>query len=178
MRHVDGRAWLAVILVGGLWSSATACFLSTDLDACSNYPHPGCPGTGGQGGADAGEPSDDEAGNGCSAVILATDKPTYASGEDILISFRCAPGNDGTDWIGVYAYGSSGPTPPGLDAYAWDYVDGTQTSGASPPTGHVTITSMSLGSSGKWPLRQGDYTAYYLRDGGSTAVAQVDFQVQ
>jgi phospholipase C len=116
---------------------------------------------------------------GCfGSVVLTTDKPTYAQGEAIHVTFTGGPGNQPKDWIGVYPYGPSGPTPPQPGSFAWEYIDGTQTAGASPAMGTVTIDASSIGSMGTWPMPQGGYIAYYLLNDGYTSVASIDFNVQ
>jgi phospholipase C len=116
---------------------------------------------------------------GCGAGIAVTsDKPTYASGEAIHVSFTGAPGTDPLDWIAVYAYGPDGPSSPHPGSLVWDYVGGTHAATTAPPMGAVTLDANSVNAAGDWPLPAGQYTAYYLFDDGYTAAASVDFTVQ
>ncbi len=63
---------------------------------------------------------------GCDGTtVLTTDKPVYAPGDSIMITFSGAPGNQPKDWIAVYTYPSTGPTPPQPGSYAYEYVGGT-----------------------------------------------------
>jgi phospholipase C len=115
---------------------------------------------------------------GCfGSLVLTTDKPDYQQGEAIHVSFTGGPGNNPKDWIGVYPYGPNGPTPPQPGSFAWEYIGGTQTAGASPGMGTVTIDATSLGSTGTWPMPKGGYIAYYLLNDGYMSVASIDFNV-
>jgi hypothetical protein len=98
----------------------------------------------------------------------------YAPGDVIKISFTGAPGNNGQDWIGIYPYG----TQPKPGSFAWQFIDGTHTAGASPAMGTININAASIGSSGTWPFPVGQYIAYYLLNNGYTAAASIDFTVQ
>jgi phospholipase C len=118
---------------------------------------------------------------GCfGSIVLTTDMPTYQTGESIQVSFTGAPGTDGKDWIAVYTYPATGATAPNANSLAFAYIDGTQTAGASPMMGTVTIDAASVnpGMGGMWPLPAGGYIAYYLLDGGYTQAASIDFTVQ
>jgi phospholipase C len=116
--------------------------------------------------------------HGCvGSLVLTTDKPTYAQGDPIHISFSGGPGNNGKDWIGVYPYGATGPTPPTAGSLAWEYIDGTQTAGTAPAMGTITIDASSI-NTGTWPLPVGGYIAYYLLNDGYTSAASIDFNVQ
>jgi phospholipase C len=112
--------------------------------------------------------------HGClGSIVLTTDKPNYTSGETIKISFTGAPGNNGMDWIGVYAYGQT-PIPGSL---AWQFIDGTHTAGAAPTMGTINIDATSI-QSATWPLPAGQYIAYYLLNNGYTSAASIDFNIQ
>ena len=120
-----------------------------------------------------------EAGHGgCGeSVVLSATKPTYASGEPIVLSFSGAPGGDATDWIGIYSYTAMGPTPPGMGTLNWAYLGGSQTPSTMPTSGMVTLDASTNGKGG-WPLPAGGYIAYYLLGKGYTSVASIDFNVQ
>jgi hypothetical protein len=124
-------------------------------------------------------PAAPEAGmKGCGGgVVLTTDKPDYAPGDPIQITFTNAPGNDPTDWIGVYTYTANGPTPPQPGSLLWEFVGGTQQPTTSPTMGTVTIDASSV-NTGTWPLPSGGYIAYYLLANGYTSAASIDFNVQ
>ena len=114
---------------------------------------------------------------GCDgSVVLTTDKPTYKQGETITVSFTGGPGNNPKDWIGVYPYGASGPTPPQPGSTLYQYVGGAHTPTTSPTSGSVKLDMSALGK-GPWPLPAGGYIAYYLLDDGYTSVASIDFNV-
>ncbi len=121
-------------------------------------------------------PAAPEAGTG-GCDLLTTDKPTYAVGDPVTLSFADAPGNDPSDRIAVFPYVAGWAAPPGPDALAWAYVGGGQTQGASPTSGSVTLDASTPGT-GSWPLAAGRYVAYYLVGGGTSARASADFTVQ
>jgi phospholipase C len=112
------------------------------------------------------------------SVAVTTSKPTYAPGEAVVVTFSGGPGDKAKDWIGVYAYGADGQTLPHPGSFAYDYIGGTQTPGASPVMGTVTLDASSVGAAGSWPFPAGKYTAYYLIDDGYAYAASVDFTVQ
>jgi hypothetical protein len=115
---------------------------------------------------------------GCfGSIVLTTDKPNYAVGDPIHISFTGAPGNNGKDWIAVYTYPAAGATPPEPGSLAFQYIDGTHTPGASPAMGTITIDASSV-SMATWPLPSGEYIAYYLLNGGLVQASSIDFHVQ
>jgi phospholipase C len=115
---------------------------------------------------------------GCAgSVTLTTDKPSYLQGKPILVTWSGGPGGSAKDWIGVYAYGPNGPTLPTPGSYAYQYLSGTHTPGASPTTGTITIDASSI-QAGTWPLPKNTYTAYYLLDDGYVSLGSVDFDVQ
>jgi hypothetical protein len=97
---------------------------------------------------------------------LASEKPIYAPGDDILVTFTGGPGNKG-DWIGLYA---EGKTPEGGDndphLKGWYYTNGAQSTGTrAPREGRVVLDGGSENSEnaeGDWPLTDGDYDLYFI----------------
>jgi phospholipase C len=114
---------------------------------------------------------------GCGAgVVLTVDKPSYKQGDSIVVSFTGAPGNNPKDWIAVYSYPATGPTPPQPGSILYQYIGGSHTPTTSPAKGSVTLDQTSVGK-GPWPLPVGGYIAYYLLNDGYTSVASIDFTV-
>jgi phospholipase C len=114
---------------------------------------------------------------GCGGgVALTVDKPSYKQGDSIVVSFTGGPGNDPKDWIGVYSYPASGPTPPKPGSMLYQYIGGAHTPTTAPKSGSVTLDASALGQ-GPWPLPVGGYIAYYLLNDGYTSVASIDFTV-
>jgi len=109
-------------------------------------------------------------------VTLTVSQPSYASGASIVVSFTGGPGNDASDWIGVYSYPASGPTPPQPGSLLFQYIGGQHTATTSPTSGSVTLDTTALGK-GPWPLPVGGYIAYYLLNDGYTSAASIDFTV-
>jgi hypothetical protein len=115
--------------------------------------------------------------HGCDgSVVLTVASPNNKQGSPIVISFTGGPGNNPKDWIGVYSYGASGPTPPASGSLMWQYIGGSHTASTSPTSGSVTIDSTAAGKD-SWPLPVGGYIAYYLLNDGYTSVASIDFNV-
>lgn len=115
---------------------------------------------------------------GCtSGVQLATNKPVYASGESIVVSFTGAPGTRPLDSIAVYPYTAQGPTQPHMGSIVWQYVGGTHTGTTSPTMGQITLDASAV-DQGPWPLPKGGYIAYYLVAGSYSSLASIDFNVQ
>ena len=73
------------------------------------------------------------------ADSVQTDKPVYARGEPMTVSFAWSPGN-ANDWIGISPAGSSDSTYA-----AWRYTNGTQVAGGSRVAGSVTLTDLLPG---------------------------------
>lgn len=114
---------------------------------------------------------------GCGGgVVMKVDKPSYKQGDPITVSFTGGPGNNPKDWIGVYTYPASGPTPPKPGSVLFNYIGNTHTPSTSPAQGSVTLDHGALGQ-GPWPLPVGGYIAYYLLNDGYTSVASIDFTV-
>ena len=114
---------------------------------------------------------------GCGGgVTLTVSQPSYTSGTPIVVSFTGAPGNNANDWIGVYSYPQTGPTPPQPGSLLYMYVGRQHTPSTAPTSGSVTLDSGALGK-GPWPLPVGGYIAYYLLNDGYTAAASIDFTV-
>jgi phospholipase C len=112
---------------------------------------------------------------GCTgSVILSVDKPTYAPGEAIHVSWMGGPGNDPLDWIAVYPSGQTPHSP----STAWAYIGGGHTGSTSPASGMVTLDMSSVNQMADWPLAAGGWIAYYLRSDGYTSAGSVVFTVQ
>jgi hypothetical protein len=98
--------------------------------------------------------------------ILASEKPTYAPGDDILVTFTGGPGNKG-DWIGLYAEGK-GPEGGDNDPHlkGWYYTNGAQSTGTrAPREGRVVLDGGSENSENPevdWPLADGAYDLYFI----------------
>jgi hypothetical protein len=115
---------------------------------------------------------------GCTGIQLALDKPIYAPGDAVTVSFSGGPGGV-HDRIALYTYPASGPTPPSPDAtIAWAYIGGSQVPSTMPAAGSVTLDGSKLAAHGTWPLAKGGYIVYYLINGGFSAEASKDFTVQ
>jgi phospholipase C len=117
-------------------------------------------------------------------VVLTTDKPNYTSSDamQIMVSFKGLQNPRANDWIGVYHYGDVPSEANQLRSVAWVYIGGTQTPGAAPTMGTVTIAKSSANGGAPWPLAPGGWIAYYLPalpggGDGHTPVASVDFNV-
>jgi hypothetical protein len=92
---------------------------------------------------------------------VSTEKHVYAPGEDVVINFSNAPGNQ-SDWIAVYEDG----VKPGSGIFTtlFLFTDGTNPGGTS----GITEGSLRFGSSSDnpenmtvdWPLAEGDYDIY------------------
>ena len=91
-------------------------------------------------------------------IVITTDKPGYAVGEPIVVSWDDGPANR-WDWIGVYRAGASDPRVH--DYLLWGYVGGHE-AGALPPQvfGEMTLDENSQGK--PWPLPPGRYRIHYL----------------
>lgn len=106
--------------------------------------------------------------------ILVSNKPVYAVGEPIEVSWTDGPANR-WDWIGVFR--AKAPDPESDDYLLWSYVGGHD-AGAIPPS---VAGSMVLGpdSEGKpWPLPPGTYRIHYLLTDEYTSAAYVDVTVE
>jgi phospholipase C len=114
---------------------------------------------------------------GCGGgVVLTADKPTYKSGDPIQVSFSGGTGTNPSDWIAVYPYPATGPTPPKPGALLYQYIGGTHMPTTAPVNGTVTLDQTAVGK-GTWPLPAGGYIAYYLLNAGYIAAASIDFNV-
>jgi phospholipase C len=118
--------------------------------------------------------------NGCAGnLTLSLDKPIYAPGDPIKITFANGPGSNMNDRIALYTYPASGPTLPSAGAtLAWVYIGGSQTASTAPAMGTVTLDMTTVTMNGKWPLASGGYIVYYLLDTGYTSIASKDFNVK
>jgi phospholipase C len=114
---------------------------------------------------------------GCDGTVrLTIASPNVTYDTPFQISFTGGPGNDNTDWIGIYTYAASGATPPTPGSLMYQFIGGTQTPTTSPASGSVTINATAAGKQA-WPLPVGSYIAYYLLANGYTSVASIDFNV-
>jgi hypothetical protein len=94
---------------------------------------------------------------------ISTGKAAYAVGEPIDVSWRNAPG-ERWDWLSVYRRGAD----PRVAWYLlWVYT------GAS-IAGSATLDDSS---SGRWPLAEGRYSLYLLRDDGYKIAAAASFTI-
>ncbi len=94
---------------------------------------------------------------------VTTSEPTYAVGEGIEVSWTNVRG-DRWDWIGVYRRSAD----PKVAWYLlWTYTDARV-------AGTVTLDRSSVGP---WPLDEGRYRVWVLRDDGYRALAGADFDV-
>jgi endonuclease/exonuclease/phosphatase family metal-dependent hydrolase len=91
-------------------------------------------------------------------VHVATDRPRYAVGQPIEVSWDDGPANR-WDWIGVYRAEADNPHTD--DYLLWGYTGGHE-SGALPPSisGSMTLDGSSQGA--PWPLPPGRYVVHYL----------------
>ena len=118
-------------------------------------------------------------GCGANSVHLTTDKPLYAPGEPIQVTFTGGPGNDNLDWIAAYNYGDV----PHSGSLVWVRSDGERTNtpmacpAGCPANGTVTL-KMGDENGTNWPLPVGQYIIYYLVHDGYTSLGSVDFIVQ
>jgi hypothetical protein len=97
---------------------------------------------------------------------VTTDKTTYATGEDIVVTFQGGPGNP-LDWIGIYP---EGVTPGDVGSTRWSYVDGTE-------DGTVGVADGTITFAGGVPA-PGGWVAHLLENDSYTSLASVTFQVE
>jgi endonuclease/exonuclease/phosphatase family metal-dependent hydrolase len=97
-----------------------------------------------------------------SAVTMETDKPSYAPGDPIVVSFANAPGNR-YDWVGLYKKGN----PADDDYIVFVYVNAAV-------AGSVTLDEAAIGAK----LEPGDYEARLELDDGYTRLGTVAFSVK
>jgi endonuclease/exonuclease/phosphatase family metal-dependent hydrolase len=94
---------------------------------------------------------------------IATGSPTYSVGDPIDVHWSNVRG-DRWDWIGIYRRGAD----PYVAWYLlWIYTDARV-------EGTVMMDRASVGP---WPLDEGRYTVYILRDDGYQALAGADFEI-
>jgi hypothetical protein len=113
---------------------------------------------------------------GCGGVVLSVSAPNVKEGTTFTISFTGGPGNDNKDWIAIYPYPATGPTPPHPGSLMWQFIGGSHTATTSPAAGSVTINASAAGTQA-WPLPVGSYIAYYLLNNGYTSVGSIDFNI-
>ncbi len=114
---------------------------------------------------------------GCDGTVrLTVSSPNVTYDTPFQISFTGGPGNDAKDWIAIYSYPSTGPTPPAPGSLMWQFIGGTHTASTFPASGSVTIDSTAAANQA-WPLPVGSYIAYYLLNNGYSSVASIDFNV-
>lgn len=95
---------------------------------------------------------------------ITTSEPVYALGEPIEVSWSNVRG-DRWDWLGIYRRSAD----PKVAWYLlWTYTDARV-------AGTVTL---DRSSAGPWPLPEGRYRVYVLRDDGYQALAGADFSVE
>ena len=105
---------------------------------------------------------------------LSTDKPTYAVGEPIEVTWDDGPANR-WDWIGVYEADAADPEQD--DYLLWGYTGGHD-AGALPPTVFGAMT-MGPDSQGRpWPLPPGDYRIHYLLADQYSSAGYVEVTVE
>ena len=107
-------------------------------------------------------------------VRLSTDKPTYAVGEPIEVTWDGGPANR-WDWIGVYEADAADPKQD--DYLLWGYTGGHD-AGALPP---MVFGAMMMGpdSQGRpWPLPPGHYRIYYLLADQYSSAGYVEVTVE
>ncbi len=110
---------------------------------------------------------------GCRGPRVVTSKATYMSGEPITLTFENGPGHQ-LDWIGVYPKGSA-PAPVST---IYGYVGGgghVATGGRT--DGTITLAAGSENKAGDWPLRRGQWVAWFLLNDSYTAVGSVEFTI-
>jgi exonuclease III len=94
---------------------------------------------------------------------VTTSKPAYALGESIEVSWTNVRG-DRWDWLGIYRRSAD----PKVAWYLlWTYTDARV----------AGTTTLDRTSAGPWPLSEGRYRVYVLRDDGYAALAGADFDV-
>jgi phospholipase C len=106
---------------------------------------------------------------GCKGASLSLDHDTYVVGEPIVATFADGPGSS-NDWIGVFPRG----TPPKERNTNWAYVGGTHVSSDSLSQGSVRLDQKT----GVWPLKPGQYEAYFCKNDGFPILASVGFTVK
>ena len=107
-------------------------------------------------------------------IAVSTDKPTYAEGEPIVVSWTGGPANR-WDWIGVY---EADEADPKVDSYlVWNYT-GLHDSGTVPPAidGSVTMDGSAQGA--PWPLPPGRYVVHYLVTDLYRSIGSATFEVE
>ena len=104
------------------------------------------------------------------APLLSTDKSRYDVDENVLVTARGA----GKDWVGVY---KRGETPGGARSICWYYVaQGGHASGDTVGL-HDSNPDLEVGRSELFPLPEGEYSVFLLRDDGYEQAARVDVTV-
>ena len=107
-------------------------------------------------------------------IEVSTDKPSYASGEPIVVSWENGPANR-WDWLGVYRADAADPK---IDNYLiWNYT-GLHASGTDPPVvdGSVTFDDSTMGIPW-WPLEPGRYVVHYLVTDRYRSIGSAAFEV-
>ena len=105
-------------------------------------------------------------------TTLATDKPVYAVGDAIVVSWGVGPGYR-WDWVAVF----DAMTDDLRDAHLiWRHTDARIEGSVRLDADAAIVDQSSLG--GTWPLPPGDYVAAYLLDDGPVAVARAPFRIE
>jgi Endonuclease/Exonuclease/phosphatase family len=106
-------------------------------------------------------------------IAVSTDKPTYAKGEPIVVSWMGGPANR-WDWIGVY---EADKADPKVDSYLiWNYT-GLHASGTVPPAVDGSVTMDGSAQGGPWPLPPGRYVVHYLVTDRYRSIGNATFAV-
>ncbi len=98
-------------------------------------------------------------------ALLRTSRRSYRPGARVGVSWWDAPG-ERNDWLGLYKQGGD----PATDSYlGWTYI-GAEVSGGT------WIDAKINGID--WPLKQGDYSIFLLKDDGYDVLAKTSFGVR
>jgi endonuclease/exonuclease/phosphatase family protein len=96
-------------------------------------------------------------------TVVETDRPSFAQGDPIGVSWHAAPGNR-FDWVGIYKRGAK----PHIAYYLLWLYTGATIDGS---------TVLDQDAHGAWPLKPGEYTVYVLVDDSYRKIAGANFRV-
>jgi hypothetical protein len=96
-------------------------------------------------------------------TVVETDRPSYAEGDPIGVSWHAAPGNR-FDWVGIYKRGAN----PHVASYILWLYTGATIDGS---------TVLDQDANGPWPLKPGRYSVYVLVDDSYRKIAEANFRV-